>query len=186
MRPVASRATTCCVLFGVSLFLMAGCREGAKSSSASKAESEIPRPGTSLSQAQHSDLQTRMQARCLVDKGWDVQLDENNVINYEVSQAQESKLLGDMKSCTSDFLKSYPRPTVDVEGWRRMYAHNVWLMGCLTKEGYPPLVEAPSEAEYLDQARRNGAPEWYAYGAVKNPKDINQLYEQCPQEPAGW
>lgn len=165
---------------------VAGCGGDAGQAPATSTSPAVPEPGASLNQSEHAALEQRSITSCLKEKGWDVSLSQGNVMDYSIPQEQEAKFRGDMTGCRDAFLAQYPRPTVGVDDWRRLYQHNLWLVECLEREGYPPVQEPPSEAAYLDQAKQSDGPEWTPYAAVDSPEGIEALHKRCPPEPQGW
>ena len=132
----------------------------------------------------HATLELKEVSACLQEAGWKVTLDPGNGYSSAVPETQRAAYQGDRKRCEDEFLREHPRPAMTEADWTKLYRHQVWLVDCLEAQGFPPVGEPPSEADYVGDGLSGVSPSWYAWGAVSGAP-TPELEARCPQAPPG-
>jgi hypothetical protein len=137
-----------------------------------------------MSHQDYSNLQLEHLAACLKEAGWTVTLDPGKGMLSEVPDAQRGAWFAAQEVCGKEFDAQFPAPKMTEENWRTLYRHQLWLVDCLEKEGFPPVSTPPSETAYVAEGVFGKTPSWFAWEAVGGvPPD--DLEKTCPPAPPG-
>ncbi|MEI2779441.1 MAG: hypothetical protein V9G19_26490 [Tetrasphaera sp.] len=84
--------------------------------------------------------------RCLSDKGWKV-TDTGDSFEVDVGPEQQAAFDADDRACLAEVGASLPAPKLSEADFRHLYRHQLRMVECLRRFGYPPVDSPPSEQQ---------------------------------------
>lgn len=140
-----------------------------------------------LSQSEHSALEIATMAKCLEAQGWKVKVAAEGGIDAEMPMEQMDAYRKANDTCREQFLAAHPRPALDRVALVHLYEHQLILVDCLKDRGYPPVMEIPSQEEFVAAGLAGTSHDFFAWSAVGNigADAVAELERDCPQAPPG-
>lgn len=175
---VVTRARVCAAAALSVILLSTGCSGASNRSESSSSSSGGPIGA--VQQAQGQEI-----IRCLTEKGWKVE-DTGDGFEVDVGPEQQAAFDADDRACIAEVGTLVPAPKLDADDFRRLYRHQLQMVTCLEKLGYPPVGTPPSEQQFVDTALRKGAGDWNPLDAVDPRADMNKIEQECPITPPDW
>lgn len=170
--------------WGAIVFLVSGSVAGCGTPLPSE---PVASTGAPLSQSEHAALEIASMAKCLDEQGWKVTVNAKGGIDAGFPTEQLEAYTAASETCREQFLSVNPRPALDKADLALLYKHQMFLVECLNQKGYPPVMEIPSQEEFVSAGLTGKAHDFFAWSAVSNiGSDVAaELERDCPQSPPG-
>lgn len=155
-----------------SLLLLTSCAGGSDESAPTEGSADV----------QDLDNWGENMEKCLLDKGWEIEMLPDGGINVTVPKGQEDSYDADYKACEESFGYDTP-PVYSDEEVREIYKQVVATAECLTEQGQDPGAP-PSEQTFVEQVQ-SGPGGWDPYSelypATMDQQEYYATLEVCPR-----